>query len=81
MSGFFNAILQKISAFASWLLSLVGAILGVAWDLLTDLIAFVVEQLLDLVIAALDAIPFDGADFNPGSYINALPPEVGGQTR
>lgn len=76
MGAFFTAILLKIVNFAGWIGALAVACFAAFWLLGTDLGAWIFEQVLDVAIAALDAIEFDSSMFNPGSYISALPAEL-----
>lgn len=76
MGLFFSALLAKFVGLASWVLALTVGILAVMWLFSTDLGAWVFEQVLDVAIAALNAIDFDSQTFNPGTYIAALPSEV-----
>jgi len=76
MGAFFTAILAKISGFAGWLITLAIAVFVGLWLLGTDLGAWLFEQVLDVAIAALNAVSFDSETFNPGTYIAALPAEV-----
>lgn len=71
-----TALLAKITAFASWLITLVVAMFAAWWLLGTDLGAWLFEQVLDIAISALNSIEWNSEVFNPGSYISALPDEV-----
>lgn len=53
MSGIVNAI----SAFAQWLLSLVVKAFGAVWDLFTDLLINVADLFLSAVAVLIGAIP------------------------
>lgn len=53
MSGIVNAI----SAFASWLLSLFVKLLAGIWDLMTDLVISVLDLFLQALAALIVAIP------------------------
>lgn len=76
MGAFFTAILLKIVNLAAWLILLVIAMFTAWWLLGTDLGCWLVEQLLDVAIAALNAVTFDAETFNPGAYISSMPADV-----
>lgn len=71
-----TAILAKFVGLASFMIVLALAVFVGLWLLGTDLGAWIFEQVLNIAIAALNSIPFDGEMFNPGTYIAALPPEM-----
>lgn len=76
LGSFFSAVLAKFVGLATFIGALMVAAFAAWWLLGTDLAAWVVEQMLDAVIAILGSIEIDTELFNPGSYISALPPEI-----
>ncbi len=73
MGKFVTAILHKFVAWAEWLLLVFKQIFIDVWNLGTDLICWVMDSLLDVAIAALDAIDFP---FDPQTYYALIPAEA-----
>ena len=76
MGAFFTAILLKIVNLAAWIGALVVACFAAWWLLGTDLGAWVFEQMLDVVIFALNSADLTFDQFNPTNYLSSLPPEM-----
>lgn len=76
MSGIFNfftAILKKVTDFAAWLIAIFKQIFIDLWNICTDLVCWLFEGLLQISVAALDAID---TPFNPQTYYAMIPPET-----
>lgn len=71
---FLTMILKKFVGMAAWLGGLVVLMFSSFYLLGTDVGAWVVEQLLDIVIYLLNLASFDLSIFNWLPYLNALPP-------
>lgn len=58
-----------------WIGKLVKALVAAFWDLLTDLVCWVVEKMLDIAVAA--ASTFDTAPFTAAAAVfGEIPPEL-----
>lgn len=78
IGNFFSAVLAKIGAVLSWLAGLVASVFVAAWDMLTDIFVWLFDQLLGLVVSAVQSINLSGI---PGAatitgYWSQLPAEM-----
>lgn len=76
MGEFFTAILKKIADFALWIGGLAAAGFAAMFTLGKDILSWLLEQILDVVIWLLNQIDLDFDLFNPAQYVSALPPEM-----
>jgi hypothetical protein len=70
---FFTALLGKFAQLAEWLILCFKQVFVAAWHVLTDLIAWTFESLINVAIGALNAIAIP---FNPQTYYSMIPPEA-----
>lgn len=65
---------DTLTTLVKFFLDLIVKVFEAVWDMLTDLICWIIENILDLVISAVKAIDFDGlSGLAPAS---ALPAEI-----
>ena len=76
MGDFFTAILKKVADFAVWIGGLVAAGFAAVFTLSKDIFAWLLEQILDVVIWLLNQIDLDCDRINPAQYISGLPDET-----
>lgn len=57
---FVDWISDAVSTFVKYVSDLAVNIFKAAWDMLTDLISWIIEQLLDIVVAAVNALDING---------------------
>lgn len=60
VAEFFTMLFRKVAAFAEWIGKLWVAIFQALWDLLKDGVCWVVEQFLDLAVAAAQSLDVSG---------------------
>lgn len=77
LGALLSALFGKIAGALTWIATLTTALVAAFWLLGTDLGAWLFEQVLDIVIAALNTLDFDADLFNPSNYISVLPQEIG----
>lgn len=75
MSKFFSLLLSKIAAVIQWFADLAIAVFTAAWDFVKDAICWPFEQLLSIVVTALQALQFDAITQNIGAW-SSLPAEM-----
>ncbi len=75
MQDFLNWIGSFLAGALQWLLDLVKTAFLVLWDLLVDLVCFVLDALLGVAVALVQAIPVDLQGFNPNTYLQGAPAE------
>lgn len=78
IGNFFSAFLAKIGAVLLWMAGLVTSVFIAAWDMLTDLYVWLFDQLLGLVVSAVQSINLSGI---PGlsaisAYWSQVPAEM-----
>ena len=71
----FTLLLAKIVALAKWFDDLFVAIFKAAWDFIRDAFCWPFEQLLEIVVSAVNAIDVSGFDGAIGAW-GDLPGEV-----
>lgn len=74
--GALQFILGKIVAGLKWIGDLVVAVFEAAWDLLRDVPAWVFEQVMEVVIAALNAIDLSSVTALATTTFGAIPAQV-----
>lgn len=75
MEAFINWIGSFLVGVLQWLFDLVKTVFLVFWDLLVDLICFVLDALLGFAVSLIQALPVDLQGFNPNSYLQGAPAE------
>lgn len=75
MGAMFTLVLAKLSAILGWVGKLFEAVFVALWDMITDAFCWVLEQLLKIVLAALQTLDFNG--FASYAANNPLPAEIG----
>lgn len=71
---FFIADWLKI--FPDWLSVLLFAVLTAAGRMLKDLFFWILDNVLEFVVAILESLEFDFSLFNPAQYIGGMPADV-----
>jgi ABC-type transporter Mla MlaB component len=56
MGGFFSALLAKLAGMLGWIGELFVAVFTAAWDMLTDVVCWVFEQCMTVVVSAISGI-------------------------
>ena len=69
LGGVFNSIL-------AWIVSLLVSVFGGLWAMLTDLLLWSLDQLLNLVQYIVNGLHWDFSSFSPVQYWNALGPDL-----
>lgn len=78
MGAMFSLVLAKISALLGWIGDLFIAVFVALWDMITDVLCWLFEQLLKVVSTAVQAIDFNGLSGYaqgatlPGEIMNVL---------
>lgn len=75
MGKFFSMIIAKIAAVITWFSDLAVAVFKAAWDFVKDAFCWPFEQLLSIVVSALQALQFDSITQNVGAW-SSLPAEI-----
>jgi len=75
LKSWFQSLIDKANAVVQWFKELFEAVFLALWDMLTDLICWVLEAFLYLIQTILNNLPGDMSIFNPGTYIKSLPPD------
>lgn len=58
MGGLFSQLLAKLTSIVTWVSDLIKAVFKAAWDMLADLGAWVFEQMMEIVQAAVGVLDF-----------------------
>jgi hypothetical protein len=75
MGGLFTTLFAKIASVVEWVGKLWVAIFVAAWDILRDCFAWVLEEMMKLVVAAVGTLDISGITTNLGAW-GQVPAEV-----
>lgn len=70
---FFSALLAKIVGFAEWVLLLVKQVFVDAWNVVTDVLCWGLDQAMQLAASLLNTIDIP---FNPQTYFSMIPADA-----
>lgn len=74
ITGVVDWFLSLVKTLLKWFVDLALAVFKAAWDMLTDLVCWIIDKMLGLVVKAVDALDLSGlSGFSPGSD---LPGEI-----
>lgn len=65
-----------LGIFPDWLVNVFATLFSALVSMLKDVVLWVFEQVLDLIIYILDGFEFDFSVFNPAQYIGGMPADV-----
>lgn len=75
MAAAFSILFAKIAAVVKWLGQLYVAVFEAAWDFIRDAACWPFEQLMDIVVSAIEAIDMTGLSSQVGAW-GSLPSEI-----
>ncbi|KQW25700.1 MULTISPECIES: DUF2523 family protein [unclassified Acidovorax] len=75
LAKFFNLIIEKISAVLTWIGNLYKAVMTAGWDFIRDAACWPFEQIMDIVVSAIQAIDMTGLASQVGAW-GSLPAEL-----
>ena len=75
MAAAFSILFAKIAAVVKWLGQLYVAVFEAAWDFVRDAACWPFEQLMDIVVSAMQAIDMTGLSSQVGAW-GSLPSEI-----
>lgn len=75
MAAAFSILFAKIAAVVKWLGQLAVAVFEAAWDLVRDAFCWPFEQLMEIVVSAIQAIDMTGLSSHVGAW-GSLPSEI-----
>ena len=75
MAAAFSILFAKIAAVVKWLGQLYVAVFEAAWDFVRDAACWPFEQLMDIVVSAIQAIDMTGLSSQVGAW-GSLPSEI-----
>ena len=70
-----NWIADFLGGILSWSFTLIKTIFLVLWDMLVDLICYVLDALLGVAVTLINAIPFTPSNYDFNSYLAGAPAE------
>lgn len=70
-----NNFIDWIAGIPAWIFSLLKNLLSALFDMLADLVAFVLDKLLQGVVSLVGLIPMPAVSFNANSYMAGAPAE------
>lgn len=69
LAGWFNSVL-------AWVVALLQSVFGGLWTMVTDLLLWGLDQLLNLVVYIVNGLTWNFSGFSPVQYWNALSPDL-----
>ena len=75
LAKFFNLIISKIAAVLTWIGNLFKAVFTAGWDFIRDAVCWPFEQIMDIAVGAVQALPLDGLSNQATAWGN-LPAEI-----
>lgn len=75
MAAAFSILFAKIAAVVKWLGQLYVAVFEAAWDFVRDAACWPFDQLMDIVVSAIQAIDMNGLSSQVGAW-GSLPSEI-----
>lgn len=77
MSDITGWIGEKVTAFLTWFMSLLGVLLQTMWDALKDALLYVIDTLLGIAISLIGVIDFSAlSNFTASQLYAQLPAEM-----
>lgn len=75
MAAAFSMLFAKIAAIVEWFGKLFVAVFKAAWDFIRDAVCWPFEQIMDIAVGAVQALPLDGLSNQATAWGN-LPAEI-----
>ena len=75
MAASFSMLFAKIAAIVEWFGKLFVAVFKAAWDFIRDAVCWPFEQIMDIAVGAVQALPLDGLSNQATAWGN-LPAEI-----
>ncbi|WP_111876916.1 DUF2523 family protein [Paracidovorax anthurii] len=75
MAQAFSMLFSKIAASLAWIGKLFVAVFEALWDLLRDAVCWPFEQIMTIVVSAIDAVDISGLSDQVGAW-GSLPAEI-----